>query len=186
MKDSLKIIGAHGNRRKHDFYPTPKEATQALVDFLKDTARLLPNDMVWECACGENAIVNVLKENGCKTWATDIQKGQDFMTYEMQEDFDWIITNPPFSMAEDFIRKAASYGKPFAFLLKSQYWHSAKRLPLFKAIPPTFVLPLTWRPDFTGEGASMLDVSWIVWCGKPMLTIYMPLQKPQREKGVVK
>lgn len=182
MKDSLKIIGAHGDRRKNDFYPTPKEATQALVDFLKSHFLLRTNDIVWECACGSNAMVDVLKDNGLLTWATDIQKGQDFITYEMQEPFDWIITNPPFCLAEEFIKKAAVYGKPFAFLLKSQYWHSAKRAALFDEIKPTFVLPLTWRPDFTGAGASMLDMCWCVWIGKPFTTIYMPLKKPVANK----
>lgn len=181
MTDSLKIIGAHGNRRKNDFYPTPRECTQALVDFLKENRLLYQKDVVWECACGDNAITEVLKWNGFRTWATDIQKGQDFMIYEMQEDFDWIITNPPFCMAEDFIKKASSYGRPFAFLLKSQYWHSAKRLALFKDVRPAFVLPLTWRPNFTGAGASMLDMIWCVWVGASQTTFYEPLEKPKGE-----
>lgn len=41
---------------------------------------------------------------------------------------DWIITNPPFSLAEAFIRRAAELGKPFAFLLKSQYWNATCRM----------------------------------------------------------
>lgn len=43
---------------------------------------------------------------------------------------------------------AAEIGKPFAMLLKAQYWHAAKRAQLFCEVPPSYVLPLTWRPDF--------------------------------------
>lgn len=178
MKDNLKIIGVHGTRRKNDFYPTPPECTQALIDFLKKNSWLRDGQLVWECACGSNAIVDILQKNGLFTWGTDIEKGQDFLKYEIQENFDWIITNPPFSLGEEFIRKAHSYGKPFAFLLKSQYWHSSKRKKLFNECKPTYVLPLTWRPDFTGSGASMLDMIWCVWIGDIGTTFYQPLEKP--------
>lgn len=179
MKDVLNIIGAHGNRRKNDFYPTPPETTQALIDFLKEKFLIHPAQTVWECACGEGAISEVLRKNGLSVWETDIQKRQDFFSYEMQEPFDWIITNPPFCLAEDFIRKSFQYEKPFAMLLKSQYWHSAKRKKLFQECQPTYILPCTWRPNFTGIGASMLDVMWCVWIGRSNFTQYQPLDKPK-------
>lgn len=178
MGDPLKIIGANGKRRKHDFYETPREATVALVLFLQDNLLLRPGMTVWEPACGNNAISKVLHEFDLNTWSTDIEKGQDFFTYQMQEPFDWIITNPPFSAAEGFIGKCIEYGKPFALLLKSQYWHSAKRRALFEDCPPALVMPLTWRPDFTGAGNSMMDVMWCVWIGKPKVTYYQVLKKP--------
>lgn len=179
MKDVLNIIGANGNRRKNDFYPTPPETSKALIDFLKEKFLIHTGQTVWECACGEGAISNVLRDHAIRVWETDIQKGQDFLKYEMQEPFDWIITNPPFCLAEDFIRKAFQYEKPFAMLLKAQYWHSAKRRKLFQDCQPTYILPLTWRPDFTGSGASMLDMMWCVWVGKSNFTRYQPLDKPK-------
>jgi hypothetical protein len=50
-------------------------------------------------------------------------------------------------------------------LLKSQYWHAAKRHQLFNTHTPAYILPLTWRPDFMfGErgGAPTMDVLWTV------------------------
>ena len=38
--------------------------------------------------------------------------------------------------------------KVIALLLKSQYWHSQKRVALFEKYPPAYVMALTWRPDF--------------------------------------
>src|SRR5690606_41708421 len=39
----------------------------------------------------------------------------------------WIITNPPFKDSVAFINRAIQIGKPFAYLLKSQYWHARNK-----------------------------------------------------------
>lgn len=171
------------NRSKSDFYPTPPECTQALVDFLG----LLREYVIWEPACGEGHISEVLKFNGYKVISTDLyDRGygdgiEDFLTSAGKE-CDMIITNPPFSLAEDFIRKCLSLGKPFALLLKSQYWHSAKRRDLFFEHKPAWVLPLTWRPDFEfGKrgGSPTMEAMWVVWDSMPCIdTSYVPLRKP--------
>ena len=182
MVDSLKIVGAHGQRQENDFYPTPCECTLALLEFLEERFLIKKGDTVWEPACGSNAIVNVMREKGYSVIGTDIINGQDYLKTEIADDYSWIITNPPFKIAQDFITRSASLNKPFALLLKSQYWHSAKRLKIFSDIQPTFILPLTWRPDFLGKGASLLDMIWVVWIGKSPITYYQPLKKPTKDK----
>lgn len=144
------IMGGNGAkaRKASDLYPTPPEVTVALMRFLKLSA----GTDVWEPACGQGDMVETLRNCGMLVYGTDIRGGQDFLkTYGphyTDKSIDWIITNPPFSLAEEFIRHAAEIGKPFAMLLKAQYWHAAKRAQLFREIPPSYVLPLTWRPDF--------------------------------------
>lgn len=171
-----KMIGGNADkvRRNSDFYPTPPEVTNALLDFLE-----LPTSMViWEPACGDNRMVDVMRARGHKVIATDIQTGTDFLECPLHE-CDFIITNPPFSIADKFIERCIEHDKPFAMLLKSQYWHARKRLPLFRKLTPSYVLPLTWRPDFTGEGkAPLMDVMWVVWCGNTP-ACYIPLEKPK-------
>lgn len=169
------------SRSKSDFYPTPAEVTQALVDYL-----CIPRDaVIWEPACGEGHMVDVLEGNGYAVKATDIQTGTDFLETKVNT-ASWIITNPPFSLAEQFIRKCADFGVPFALLLKSQYWHAAKRVALFNDIPPAFVLPLTWRPDFLfktrGKGAPLMDVIWCIWIPGRYDTMYDLLTKPREVK----
>lgn len=183
VADSLNIIGAHGKRRANDFYPTPRECTIALLDFLEERFLIRPGDTIWEPACGSNAMVDVMREKGYGVIGTDIITGQDFLSTEIADNYSWIITNPPFITAQDFITRAASLNKPFALLLKTQYWHSAKRLKIFSDIQPTFVLPLTWRPDFCGKGASLMDVIWVVWIGKSPVTYYQPLKKPKIQEA---
>lgn len=175
MVKPLNIVGSSTEvaRRERDFYPTPPEVTQALIDYLK-----IPKDkIIWECAAGSGAMSDIFKKNGYHVITTDIQDGQDFLTHT--EQCDWIITNPPFNVADDFIRRANDLSVKFAFLLKCQYWHSKRRLSIFADIQPSDVLPLTWRPNFTGQGGSVMDCIWCVWNGQADFTRFQPLAKPQ-------
>ena len=182
--DAVKMIGANGKRREMDFYPTPPEVTRTLVDFLLERRLLWYGDTVWECAAGDGDMAAELAENGLTVCSTDLRTGDDFLTCEPpREDVRWIITNPPFSHAEAFIRRAAEYNIPFAFLLKSQFWHAHKRREMFGAIKPGYVLPLTWRPDFTGHGSSLMDVCWNVWLPGSTWTQYIPLERRGHRDG---
>lgn len=177
------IVGGNvaGKRVESDFYPTPVDVTTALLKFL----RLPVGTVIWEPACGEFDMVEVMRSCGYEVIASDINTGTDFLTAETAN-CDWIITNPPFSLADRFVERCIESKKPFALLLKSQYWHARKRLELFRSFPPAFVLPLTWRPDFTykqrGKGKPLMDVMWVVWGGCHD-TRYIPLERP--EVGVI-
>lgn len=174
-----RIVGGNSayKRVESDFYPTPADVTHALLNFLD----LREGTLVWEPACGENHMVNVLRERGLDVIGTDLQTGTDFLQAPLVP-CDWIITNPPFSIADKFIERCIEHGKPFALLLKSQYWHAKKRLPLFRQKPPSYVCPLTWRPDFTfktrGKGSPLMDVMWVIWMNGE--TRYIPLERPER------
>jgi hypothetical protein len=172
------------DRPATDFFETPKDVTRALLAFLQ----LDPNNnFLWDCACGKGMMTEVFEEMGFTFLGTDIQKGgQDFLTTAppLEENI-WIITNPPFVAAERFIQNAFYLKriKGFAFLLKSQYWHSAKRNSLFYETIPKYVLPLSWRPDFlfgSKSGSPTMEVLWTVWeIGNTKRTIYQPLAKPR-------
>ena len=161
----------------------------ALLDFL----RLPGSAVIWEPAAGEGDMLETIRACGYGgSCGTDISEGFDFLSPDIFNrlfvGFDWIITNPPFALAEEFIRKAASLDKPFAFLVKSQFWHAKRRLSLFDEFPPSYILPLTWRPDFFFKddhgGSPLMDVMWCVWLMphiKGTQTVYKPLERP---KGV--
>ena len=177
-----KIVGAGNKRSKYDFYPTPADVTEALLRQLDSPFPRCLLRTIWEPAAGTGNVSKVLEEKGFKVISTDIQSGHDFLKDDAPAGWDMIITNPPFSLAEQFIRKAYSYGKPFAFLLKCQFFHAKKRLKLFEECRPLMIFPLTWRPDFTGGGASLMDMMWVVWFGPDIkYTFYQPIE---RGKGV--
>ena len=108
-------------------------------------------------------------------------QGVDFLDAPLPGGVEAIVTNPPFKLAEQFIKRSIHHGLPFAMLLKSQYWHSAKRRALFELHRPRAVLPLTWRPDFhfgSKGGSPTMECIWTVWDSDPAdFTIYAPLPR---------
>ena len=161
-------------RKESDFYPTPPDVTRALLGFLN----LERGTGVWEPACGDGAISKVLTDNGLCVFSSDLRLDSGFGKadvnfLEIPLDArcpDWIITNPPFALAEEFIRHALTFTPRVAMLLKSQYWHAKKRAALFEERPPSDILALTWRPAFleAERGKSpLMDVVWVVWGADP-------------------
>lgn len=98
-----------GQRRKSDFYETPYSLTRLLLD------RVSISGSVLEPACGDGAIVKVLRERGIDPVAYDIRDGVDFLSEGRI--FDVVITNPPFSIASEFTHKAISVASSDVFLL---------------------------------------------------------------------
>jgi len=169
-------------RRELDYYPTPPNVTHALMRFLT-----LTPCQIWEPACGDGSMSKVLEQCGHTVYSSDIREtgygsgGIDFLNCR-RADFDAIITNPPFVLSENFIRHALIQVPVVAMLLKSQYWHAAKRVTLFTDHPPAFVLPLTWRPDFMGGergGAPTMEVHWTVWIRGQTDTRFRLLEKSE-------
>lgn len=188
MTVALANGGKAENRRELDFYPTPPEVTEALLDFWK-----LPPCAVWEPACGDGAMSKVLQQRGYTVTSSDLREtgfgdgGVDFLTCEPRPCIA-IITNPPFNLSEAFIRRALAITPNVAMVLKSQYWHAAKRRQLFVDHPPALVLPLTWRPDFMGGergGAPTMEVLWTVWTAGAGQCVYTPLAKPVAQHSLL-
>lgn len=171
------------DREGTDFYPTPPDVTHALMDYLQ----LPTGTHIWEPACGQGHISDVLLQRGMVVRSTDLhdrgygEGGIDFLEVPAMRS-DWMITNPPFAQSEAFIRHALELGKPFALLLKGQYWHSKRRQALFNNHRPVAVLPLTWRPDFLmgrKGGSPTMEAAWTVWHPTPAAaTEYRLLSRP--------
>lgn len=176
------------SRRELDYYPTPASGTIALMNFLQ-----LPlQRVIYEPACGDGKMSEVIESYGYNVISSDINEscygmgGVDYLQSSPVK-CDAIITNPPFCLSEQFIRKAISESRIVCMLLKSQYWHAAKRYQFFNEFPPTYVLPLTWRLDFLEhernagdkKGNPTMEVAWSVWMkGSNSSTQYIPLFKP--------
>jgi hypothetical protein len=176
------------DRPATDFYPTPPEVTAALMRFLA-----LPPCLIWEPACGNGAMAEEMMRHGHEVLSSDIHSEGfggcdiDFLAPDLLCDklVRAIITNPPFIYAEAFIRKAVPLAPTVAMLLKSQYWHASKRAKLFDDLPPAYVLPLTWRPDFLAGakgGAPTMDCLWTVWIDGQTNTQYRLLKKDGAQK----
>lgn len=181
---AVSIAGGNhkGDRQANDFYASTPEC---VTSFLALERQHLAGKRVLEPCCGDGAISKILIADGFDVVSTDLvdrgygQGGVDFlMTFTT--DCTAIVTNPPFNLSEKFIWHALEdlQVEYLALLLKSQYWHSKKRLPLFQKHPPAVVYPMTWRPDFLNKGAPTMDCQWTVWDrARPGPTLYHPMPK---------
>ena len=110
-----------GKRKKSDLYETAYCLTRLLLDKIKLLGSIL------EPACGNGAIVKILDEYGYAKQVTayDLETGTDFL--DETRHFDSIVTNPPFSLSDEFIAKAKEVSDEFYFLLPLSYLHGKAR-----------------------------------------------------------
>ena len=109
---------------KYDDIYTPSYAIKPLLYYI-------PKDItVWECCdFGKSEITRLLKDHGCKVISTD--KEEDFFTY-LPDEFDMIITNPPYSLKDEFLERCYQLGKPFCLLLPITALEGKRRGKLFR------------------------------------------------------
>src|ERR1035437_1178150 len=151
-----------------DFYPTPRWATFALIESEK-----FEGD-IWEPACGDGAMSEVLAETGNRIVSSDLydrgygEAGQDFLASGRTAPN--IITNPPFNSAEGFVavaRRAAQ--QKFALLLRLHFLEGAHRPnTIFQVSPPSRVWVFSERITFYPKGAVVAGsgttaYAWFVW-----------------------
>lgn len=95
--------------------------------------KYLPKDkIIWTpFDCGWSAFYQRLKEEGYKVIRSSLQEGQDFFAYEPDE-WDIIVSNPPFSLKDKVLDRLYSFNKPFAILLPLNSLQGKTRYKYFK------------------------------------------------------
>ena len=113
-------------KEKNDELYTPREAIDPILKYLDK------NKIYWECTdFGDSNITKVLKENGFKVISTNKEQ-LDFLVDEANFEFDVIITNPPYSLKNEFLKKCYEYKKPFLLLLPITALEGKQRSKLYK------------------------------------------------------
>lgn len=74
----------------------------------------------------DSEYVRIFREAGYKVIASHIDDGQNFFEYE-PEHYDIIISNPPFSIKDDILRRLDELATPFAMLLPLPTLQGQKR-----------------------------------------------------------
>lgn len=181
-------------RKESDYYPTPVDGTESLIPALKAMKRPdgLPIKRIWEPACGDGRLARVLEWHGFEVIATDLREfpgygegGLDFLSEHPMTKWGWdigeidaIVTNPPFSLAEEFIRRSLSFTPNVAMLLKQTYWNVGGRSTgLWLDHMPDLELKLTWRLAFLAKergNSPLMDCMWNIWSGE---NASLPLDK---------
>jgi len=90
----------------------------------------------------------------------------DFLDPEWNADADTIISNPPYSLAREFIEKGLKCLPPggrMAFLLRLNFLGAQKRHEFWQDHMPTWVAVHSKRPSFTAKGTDACDYAHFVW-----------------------
>lgn len=135
-----------------------------------------PSPKVYEPAAGHLAIVNEIITN----WpAADVQYSDisedggeiDFLTEPPEPVFDLIITNPPYSFAQEFIERAKLWRKStnslIVMLLRINFLGSQKRAKWLRDnVPSLAVSPR--RPSMGlnkkgKKGTDATEYAWFIW-----------------------
>ena len=174
-------------RNKNDYYQTPYSMTRQLLEVENFEGKIL------EPCCGGGAIVKVLRDYDKSVDYCDLNNEfsltvffknfLDFINDDFEK-YDNIITNPPYSLAKEFILKAKQItNNKIAMLLPLNYLHGVTRyneIYLDKEFPLKVVyvfcrygmLEETIRDDGTYR-TGMMVYAWYIWDksykGEPMI-----------------
>jgi len=141
----IKAMEDSARRGTYDELYTPYEALKYLIPYL-------PNGIIWESAPGTGALVRMLENR----WFKVISEDRDFFAWEPKK-WDYMVTNPPFSLKARWLERANFLGKPYAILLPVTTLGSRNcQLQLTNCD----ILFLPRRIDFTGKGAPWFSVAW--------------------------
>ena len=161
-------------REVNDYYATEPKA----VELLLEQESFSPE--VWEPACGEGHISEVLKNYGYFVYSTDLidrgygYGGKDFLKITVKNTLD-IITNPPYKYAKDFVEHALDIsvdGTKVAMFLKVQFLEGKERRKLFEKYPPKVIYVASGRllcakngefEKMRQSGGSAVAYAWFVW-----------------------
>ncbi len=156
------------DREENDLYCTHPDAIKTLIKLEQ-----LPNP-IWEVCDGLGHISDTLIERGYNVRRSDLfTRGRDIEQLDfLKSNETWngtIVTNPPYSDAIAFVRKAmqtVTDGNKVCMWLRILFLESQLRYKLFKEFPPIRVwvssrrIPCGMNGEF---GASAQGYAWFVW-----------------------
>ena len=180
-----------GTADELDYFPTPPWATRAFLPLLRELDPAIERRTIWEPACGQGHMAVVLAELGARVFASDIEPRawsplardifeaggqgaiscQDFLDPALEAFVaDWIITNPPFNLAVEFVETALVRAKiGVAVLCRSNWVEGADRYRrLFDVCPPSWIYQYVERvPMVKGRwdptASTATPYAWFVW-----------------------
>jgi hypothetical protein len=165
--------GRHAlSERGADLYSTPPCAVEALL-----RVEQLPH-WIWEPAAGRGAIVNVLRDHGRATIASDIIDygfplhfvANFLATTKVPAGVECILTNPPFQIVNAFVAHALDLCPHVIMLARLAFLESERRSEILehRGLTRVYVfrkrLPMMHRDGWTGPRASSaIPFAWFCW-----------------------
>ncbi len=111
-KKVTKATHGAGNYDGSDEKYTPPHSVVPILEFIPENA------IVWcPMDTDESEYVKQIRAKGNRVIATHLDSGEDFFNHEPSQEWDVIISNPPFQKKKEFFERAISFDKPFMFLM---------------------------------------------------------------------
>lgn len=169
-------------RQPGDFYETPPWAIDVVLDALAVGPEF--DGYVIDPGCGNGAIANRIAERAPNADIRGIEKNEellaiakacradgiawehaDWLTWELDGTPDLIVCNPPYGIAEAFVRKAIDVAgkKGVVAMLLRQSWVSGKTRRAFWQQHKADLFMLERRPSFNRSGTDATDYAWFVF-----------------------
>lgn len=166
-------------RMPNDYYVTPVDE---IIKFINIYGRGFINGKILDPAAGGDlhnpmSYFNALKTCGYGCDTLDIrpdsraEKIEDYLKSDCKGQYDTIITNPPFSLALDYIGKGLDdvrEGGHVIYLLRLNFLGSEKRNPFFIKNMPKAMVVHSHRMSFTSDGhTDSIEYAHFIWGKKP-------------------
>lgn len=180
-------------RAENDFYATDPEAVAKLLDCFERDGIIIHGNEYLEPCVGTGNIINAFdttidiripyEVQDHWTCLDIVDRGypktivQDYLTWQTDLRYDFIITNPPYSLAAEFVEKGIdllSDNGICCMYLKLQFLEGVKRKELFDKYPPKYIYVFrkrmaTWKngleknPETGKKWAETIAFAWFVW-----------------------
>lgn len=138
---------------------TPDEAVEMIIQYIPKTIKT-----IWECtAIKESRIVSILKKAGYNVVTSHIENNEDFFEFEPKE-YDMIITNPPYSKKDQFLKRTFELNKPFMFLLPLTALEGIERGKMFDKNGIQLLIPnkrFNFKPE--KQSGAWFQTSWFCY-----------------------
>ena len=159
---------------KNDEVYTPPYAIYPIVPYIdKDWVIWEPTDF------GGSEYTRIFREEGYKVITSHIKDNQNFFEYEPSEPYDIIITNPPYSLKTEFLKRAYELNKRFIFLLPITTLESKARGKIFREYNHDIqLLIFDSRVEFyKGKNSIWFNTSYFCRNVLPQQIIFTALEK---------
>jgi len=133
--------------KTNDFYPTPHAVTQAMLANINWD---LVNSFHEPCY-GDGAIYDIIPAGVIKSWS-EIMLDRDYFEGCLPK-VDLVLTNPPFTLAKEFITRSVSHAGTTIMLTRVNFLGSMGRVAFWKEIGLQQINIITPRPAFYAKCA---------------------------------
>ena len=177
--DSKALMYSSGN---NDECYTPDYAVTPILKYIPEGA------IVWCPFDLEHSefVKQISKQN--EVVYSHLETGQDFFTYEPDQ-WDVLISNPPFTNKRKFFERALSFNKPFAMIMTNTWLNDSAPKQLFKD-KDLQLLMFDKRmkfnmPDGRENDKITFSSSYYCWNFLPKQIIMEELNVPKKQRKVV-